>query len=268
MPAISKLNLTPILAVLLATSSFVRAEDPTTLRQRLESKYPLTSINAEGGVVIQGAVLTLQKDGLTAGASSACISDYRSGQITLAHVSKTACSTVMTKFCILFPKSCPVRPTRDFVRGEKLYVITIEVGDDIVFSLVSGAINGATYKAKIRFQPGAEQADQLVAEVFSVAPPDAPPPAAAPTLAPATGPDPEKPAVPAPTASGDEPFAPILPPQAPAPTLTLGSAVDQVVAILGKPAHVIDRGPGKQIYIYNHPDLEITFVDGKVTEVM
>jgi hypothetical protein len=262
MSAIPKLNLTAILAMLLATSSFAKAEDPTALRQRLESKYPLTSINAEGSIVIQGAVLTLQKGGLTAGASSSCTNEYKNDRISLARVSQATCNSKTHYWCKHSPYGCP----REFVAGEKLYVTGIEFGDDIVFSLASDPINSVTYKAKIRFQPGA-QADQSVAEVFSVAPPDAHP-AVAPTTAQASEPGPVTSTVATPTASGDEPFKDILPPQAPAPTLTLGSTVAQVVAILGKPARVIDRSPKEQAYIYNHPDQEITFVDGKVTEVM
>jgi hypothetical protein len=271
MPAIPKLNLTRILAVLLATSSFARAEDPTALRQRLESKYPLTTFNAEGAVVTQGAVLTLQKGGLKAGGSSVCTSDYRDGHFTLDHPSMAACNgdKLNCRLCVYIPHSDAARSaaqaTRAFVAGEKLYLERIDLGDGVAFLLRSDAINGVTYKTKVRFQPGAAQADQLVAEVFSVAPPDAPPSATASESGPGTS------TVATPTSTQEGPQRPLTPPppppDEPPPTLTQGSTVDQVVAILGPPVRILDVGP-KKIYMFNHPDLKITFVDGKITDAI
>ena len=49
-----------------------------------------------------------------------------------------------------------------------------------------------------------------------------------------------------------------------AATVTLGMTPEQVEAVLGKPSKVVDLG-GKNILVY--PDIKITFVDGKVSDV-
>jgi hypothetical protein len=46
--------------------------------------------------------------------------------------------------------------------------------------------------------------------------------------------------------------------------IALGQSIGEVTANLGKPGKVVDLG-SKKIYVY--PDLKITFVDGKVTDV-
>ena len=47
-------------------------------------------------------------------------------------------------------------------------------------------------------------------------------------------------------------------------TITLGQSIDQVTSILGQPKNVVDLGT-KKIYVY--PDLKVTFIDGKVSDV-
>lgn len=47
-------------------------------------------------------------------------------------------------------------------------------------------------------------------------------------------------------------------------TIALGQTIDQVTAIQGAPQKVVDLG-ARKIYVY--PDMKITFVDGKVTDV-
>jgi hypothetical protein len=57
------------------------------------------------------------------------------------------------------------------------------------------------------------------------------------------------------------------PPQAaagPPATVSLGQSIDQVTAILGQPAQVVDLG-AKKIYVY--PSLKITFNNGQVADV-
>jgi hypothetical protein len=302
MRAIPRPNLTAVLAVLLLTSPLVRADDPKDLQQKLESKYTLTTINAEGGVVISGVTLTLKKGGLTAGASSVCTNDYKDGKLALVGASKTTCAAATRKFghlpgISMIPGIGGVAgtaqgaagnaPTRPFVAGEKLWVTKIEVRDVVIFSLISDTINNATYKAEIRFQPAKAaapdlaQADQMIAELFTVTPPDnqqqsgqqaAP---AAPTgqgQAPAGAQDSALAPIAPPPPPQDQ-LAPIPPPPpppdqpaAPPQTVSLGLTIDQVVAILGQPATIADLG-SKKIYTYKNPSLKITFVNGKVTDM-
>jgi len=62
-----------------------------------------------------------------------------------------------------------------------------------------------------------------------------------------------------------EQFVPGSAPQAAEPAVVrLGQTTDEVVAVLGTPLKIVDLG-AKQIYIY--PDMKITFLDGRVTDV-
>jgi len=256
MEPLQKHNMTAVVGILLTTALLGRAEN-STLQQKLESEYALTSINAEGGVVSQGATLTLKKDGLRSGATTACVNEYNVGKIALAGVSKATCNSVGTsagRLCNFIPGGCPVlnndptQATRRFVRGEKFYITRITVADGITFSLISDAIDNVTYKAEIRFKTqDLAQADSLVAEVFSV-----------------TRPDNQQ--------SGQQADPPIVAPPPPPPpppdttpqTVSTGMSIDQAVAILGQPGSIGDFG-SKKIYVY--PQMKLTFVDGKLTDV-
>lgn len=62
---------------------------------------------------------------------------------------------------------------------------------------------------------------------------------------------------------GSGPAAAAAAPRIP-PTISLGQSTDQVIAILGQPAQVVDLG-ARKIYVY--PNLKVTFNDGAVTDV-
>jgi hypothetical protein len=53
-------------------------------------------------------------------------------------------------------------------------------------------------------------------------------------------------------------------PAAPPPTISLGQTPDQVTAALGQPSRIVDLGVKK---IYTYPDMKITFMNGKVSDV-
>jgi hypothetical protein len=295
MRIISISNLLPVLPALLFASQLAMAEDAKAVQQKLEAKYKLTVINAEGGVVTAGATLLL-KMGLTAGPMSTCVSDYKDGKLALASVSKAICNTAGGKASkwtgLPGIKQIPGvgnagsadTGARAFVMGEKLYVTKIEVKDSVNFSLVSDAIqpNNVVYKAEVRFQfpkgtpPDWAKADELAGEVFTISQdnPQAGGGAAggqaqggqAPagqTPAPAAAPPP----APEPQPAALAPIEPPPPPPdaAPPPTLSLGLTIDQVVAILGQPKLIADSGKNKKIYTY--PSLKITFADGKVSDI-
>lgn len=256
----SKATPTALIAVALTACWFGKAQDTKSLEQQLESKYTLTSINAEGGAVTQGVTLTLRKAGLTAGQTSTCVNAYKDGKIGLAGASKGTCgnSHGLLKTLSTIPgigdrvaqAQSAAPATRPFVAGEKLYLTKIEVKDAVVFSLVSDTINNATYKAELKFQmpkgsiPDFAQSERLISEVFTTAPAQTPQTAQA-----------ERP---------PRPLRDIVPPPAPPSTVTLGLTIDQVVAILGQPASIGDLGPKK---VYNYPSEKVTFVDGKVADV-
>jgi hypothetical protein len=71
-----------------------------------------------------------------------------------------------------------------------------------------------------------------------------------------------------PTSAAPAPIAPPPPPaDAPPPqpkTITIGMTRDMVVAIVGQPQKIIDLG-AKEIDVY--PDIKVTYMNGKVTDV-
>lgn len=279
-------NFLLMLPALLTAFQFARAEDAKAAQQELEAKYKLSVINAEGGVVMQGAVLVLKKSGLTAGAMNPCTNDYKDGAIALARLSKAACSSAAGKLSRFgglpginwIPGTASATgvagsgpATRPFVMGEKLYLTKIEVKDTVNFALVSGPINNVSYKAELRLQlpkgtpPDSAKADQLAGEVFSISE-DNSQAGGAPA---GQAPSPTSEAAPAPP---QQPAlapieAPPPPPDAPAvtpPTVSLGMTIQQVVALMGQPKTVADTGKKN---IYSYPGLKITFVDGKVSDI-
>jgi hypothetical protein len=300
MLTIPKFGLTTVPAILIAASSIAGAEDPAALQQKLESKYSLTTINAEGGVVISGATLTLKKPGLIAGAKS-CTLDYKNGALALASISKATCTVGkatsggiggFVRSRIPVPGGTPdPQAARLFVPGEKLWITKITIAADVIgFTLVSDTINNVVYNSVVRVQPqpGATpdfaQADQMISEMFTVTPSDtpqqtaaAPGAGAAPPQVSGASPVPVAPAqnkladIPPPPPAPQDKLPDIAPPPppsdqpaAPPQTLSLGLTIDQVVAILGQPVRIADVGSKK---IYTYKDLKITFVDGKVTDM-
>jgi hypothetical protein len=53
-------------------------------------------------------------------------------------------------------------------------------------------------------------------------------------------------------------------PAGPPPTIALGQTIDQVTAAIGQPAKIVDLGAKK---LYSYPDMKITFMNGKVSDV-
>jgi hypothetical protein len=291
MRAISLTNLPTVLTVLLCFFTVARADDPKVVEQKLESEYTLTTVNAEGGVVTQGVVLTLKKGGLAGGPGSLVVNEYKDGRIAM-----TKASTARKIFGIPGISAIPgaggaagaaAQSSRPFVAGEKVYVTKIEVKDTMALTLVSDPIADVRYQAELKFpiQKGASldlaQAERWITEVFKVAPP--PPadqaqpaaeqaaPAQVSAVAPAAQPlppvePPPPPVDPAATAPIAPPPPPPDEPVAPAQTLSLGQTIDQVVAVLGKPATIADLG-AKKIYTYKNPSVKVTFVNGKVTDM-
>jgi hypothetical protein len=53
-------------------------------------------------------------------------------------------------------------------------------------------------------------------------------------------------------------------PSGPPPPIALGQTTDQVVSAIGQPTRIVDLGAKK---IYSYPDMKITFMNGKVSDV-
>jgi hypothetical protein len=269
------------LAVCALVSSPAIAQDKAALQKKLEATYAVTQATADKtDIVTAGAILVLQKSNLLmtdATKSDINQNKYQDGKITQNAIGKT------TSFLKRLPgANVPGgggSATRTFVKGEKLWVTSINVKDNaVVFELFTDQIGDYRYRALLTFfgkgpLPGEEEVMKTVGEVFTVQPQDSnantqaapadPTPSAAPAAAP---PPPIAPPPPAEAAPAPIPPPPPPPnePAAPPKTISLGQTADQVVAVLGQPDKKAKVGT-KEIYYYK--DLKVTFVNGKVTDV-
>jgi hypothetical protein len=122
--------------------------------------------------------------------------------------------------------------------------------DGVVFTMY----DGAGYYGELKFpfaKNAAPTADQLlitIGEALAVQPAEAPAAAGA---------------VAAQTTVVPPATVPEQPPAA-TPTVSQGMTIDQVIAMMGQPTRVADLGAKK---IYSYPDMKITFVDGKVSDI-
>jgi hypothetical protein len=255
------------------------ASTPASIQQKLESDFTVSKAAADkSDIVTAGAVLVLRKDGLLMSATSAggaASNTYRDGKISQG-IWKIA---KMPGFGGLVSHSGAntTVQTRTFVAGEKFWVTKINVNTDgIIFELLSDPISDVRYCSTLRFPfnkgglPSPDEADTSVGEVFKVDHEEAAaddkgskggkpaPPAAAPTPAPAE-------------AAAPAPMAPIAPPPPPADTpppapktIALKQTRDEVIANFGPPTKVVKLGT-KEIDYY--PDMKVTFVNNKVTDV-
>jgi hypothetical protein len=272
-----------VVAALLLTCSALNAQTPGTpasIQQKLESDFTLSKAAADkSDIVTPGAVLVLKKDGLLMSATttgSAASNTYKDGKISQGMwkiakmpgfgglVSHSGANTTVT--------------TRTFVAGEKFWVTKITVHDDgIVLELLSDPISDVRYYSTLKFPlnkgtlPSPEQADSSVGEVLKVQPDEAADdkgskgdkggkqPAAtnaAPAEAAAPPPAPMAPIAPPPPPTDAAPAAP--------KTIALKQTKDEVQANFGPPTKVVKLGT-KEIDYY--PDMKVTFVNNKVTDV-
>ena len=262
------------------TLSAQTAGTPDSITQKLTSQYALTKATADrSDIVTAGAVLILKKDGLlmsTTTTNAAAGNTYKDGHI--AHgVWKIA---KVPGFGGFMANRGQTVQTRTFVTGEKFWVTKITVHDDgIVFDLFSDPIQDVRYYATLKFPfekgayPSDDQALKSVSEVLDVAPQDNGGDQGQQTAAAGQGGGSAAPP-PAPAAPAEAPPAPMAPIAAPPPpadtpppapkTIALNQTKEQVVASFGQPTKVVKLGT-KEIYYY--PDMKVTFVNNKVTDV-
>jgi hypothetical protein len=270
--------LTPaFLVVAFIGPSLVQAQ--TDLEKKLHDQYSLTKATADRtDIVTAGSVLILQKDSLlmdTVTSNSPLANTYQAGRLTHG-VGDVLKSGVFKHFN---PMAGHNVDTRTFVTGEKFWVTKVTVQPDgVVFDLFSDPVMDVRYYSTLKFAfpkgttPSADQMMATIAEVLKVQPADdsadskdgkkdaAPADKTAAAAAPA-----------APAAPAEAAMAPIAPPPPPADTpppqpktIAIGQTKDQVVAIFGQPTKVINLGT-KEIDVY--PDMKVTFVKGKVSDV-
>jgi hypothetical protein len=272
------------IAVALLLSCFAlnaqTAGTPASIQQKLESDFTVSKAAADkSDIVTAGAVLVLKVDGLLMSATttgSAASNTYRDGKISqgMWKIAK------MPGFGGLVSHSANTTvTTRSFVAGEKFWVTKITVHDDgVVLELLSDPISDVRYYSTLKFPftkgalPAPDQVDTTVGEVLKVQPDDA---AASDDKGAKGGKQPAAGAAAAPAAEAAAPppaaMAPIAPPPPPADTpppapktIALKQTKDEVLANFGPPTKIVKLGT-KEIDYY--PDMKVTFVNNKVTDV-
>lgn len=238
------------------------ADQRAAIQHALDTQFRLTKTTADrSDIVTAGSVLVLHKDGLvmcSLDTPAPPTSTYKGGKLGMGFG-----ATLSWNMQLGGTNSADV-PQRKFVAGEKFWVTGFDVQDDgIVFHLYSDPYQDVRYygNLKVAFgkhsMPPADEVLKTVAEVITAEPDDnaaqsapqqqAPPPAQSQTMAPIPPPPP--------------------PPDAPPPqpkTIKLGMTKDQVTTIFGQPKRIANLGT-KEIDYY--PDMKVTFVKGKVTDV-
>jgi len=231
----------PYVSAVLALTSVVAIARPTAasgwkddLKDSLQKTYTLThrATFSPDRITQEGVVLVVLKQGIAADPSSDLrysVTYVRDGQVGEQGGATAA----------IFNKE----NTRVFKPGERVYVTDIKVGDDYVmlelmscdmFDVVNkGSTKQTRYKAALsfKFDPqflSAADADKVKAVISPVVASEA-------------------------EASAQN-----------TKTISLGQTPEQVEAILGKPAKIVNLGP-KITYIYN--DMKVIFQDGKVADV-
>lgn len=273
----------PISTLLVGACLIANGQDKASIEKKLTSQYALTKTTADrSDIVTAGAVIVLQKDNLLmadATTSNPYQNTYKEGKITQNALGKLA------GFGSRIPGvQKPGGTTRTFVTGEKFWMTKIDVKDNgVAVEVFTDAINDIRYRAVLMFPfqkgtvPPADQVGKAVAEVFKVQPAEdakadgqqqqqapaeqAQPAQAQQAMAPIAPPPPPADAAPAPI---PPPPPPADEPAAPPKTISLGQTKDTVVANFGQPTKIAKVGT-KEIYYY--PDLKVTFVAGKVTDV-
>ena len=231
------------------------------LQEKLNSQFKLTkTTDDKTDVVTAGSVLVLHKDGLLMFSIDTKIpptSTYKDGKLGMGFGATLA--TDMALGQAQPGATVSSVPQRKFVAGEKFWMVASAVKDDgVIFVFYSDPYQDFRYygQLKIPFQkhtvPPADDVMKTIAEVITAQPDDnaaqnSPPPPDTQAMKPIPPPPP--------------------PPDAPPPqpkTISVGQTRDQVVAILGQPQKVVNLKT-KEIDYY--PDMKVTFIGGKVTDV-
>lgn len=274
MPLRKALWLAGILLAAQSGSVFGQNSDvQAALQQKLNSDFALTKTTADrSDIVTAGAVLVLGKDGLMMYATNSPlppVNTYKGGKISqgMGGFGRDLGITMMSRG----KATANDYAKQQYVTGQKVWVTGITVNKDTVsFVLYTDPdANNVRYYGQLNFPlaKGTSADDELktVGEVLTVqadssaagAQSSAPAPIAAPA---------------APADAATQPaMAPIAPPPPPtdapaaAPkTVSLGQTKDQVTAILGQPQRVAHVG-AKEIDYY--PDMKVTYLNGKVSDV-
>ncbi len=238
------------------------------LQQRLKTQFPLTKLKADkSDIVTAGCVLVLQKDGLLLydlTASLSPLNTYKDG-----HISQNAAKKVLRDLGNIWTKKSTYQPDpakKTLVTGEKFWVTSITVQNDgVLFQFITDPYDDGRYSGQLKFPfakgttPTPDEIMKTIAEVLTVQPADGGNAKAQATAADRVAP-----------ASSQTAMAPIAPPPpppdaaAPPKTISIGQSRDTVQASFGQPQKIVHLGTKELDY---YPDMKVTFVNGKVTDV-
>jgi len=230
-----------------------------SLQDQLLAQYQLAKV-VGGSITEPGTVLVLMKDGalgVRTGIPTSPVVTYQDGKLSSAMPPPLPSpQTGQPQPPILTEKD-----TRPLQSGERVYVSNIMVfpqNDMITYTIhecdvCNGVTQPSSYWAVIVFalakgylaSAAVTDVEDIIAQVLTIDTAASAPSQPAPQPA---GPAVEQPA----------------PAEAPPAAIKLGQTIDEVVAILGQPEKTVDLG-AKKIYVY--PDLKITFMNGKVSDV-
>jgi hypothetical protein len=247
---------------------YAQETQKAALEQKLKAQFILTRITADRSDIVKaGSILTLQKNGLQMCSIEAVApidNSYKNGRISTGFGSQMAWGMLLG----LSHQNTAQIPQRKFVAGEKFWFTAYGVQKDgVVLQFYSDPYDNVRYYGQLKFSypkgsiPSADDLMKLIAEAVTAEPMEGadqstPPPDA---VAQYSSPAPSDPAL--------APVAPPPPPDLPPPspkTVALGQTADQVTAVLGSPQKVASLGV-REIYYY--PDVKVTLVGGKVTDV-
>jgi len=238
---------TCLLVALVASTTM--AQSAPTLQEQLSTQYKLARMSSRAGdwtVLEPGTVLEIVRAVAAVPPKSIrlCSSRFENG--SLKEPGSVCLGMDRKRF-------------RYLTVGEKVYPVKMDVNiakDKITMEIVecdscNEGKDSSSYRAEVTFEfskgflanASAGQVEDTIGQVFGISSGDSQPPAQAGGAQPQQAPR-EQPAEPQ--------------------TIRIGMTIDQVVAAMGKPQNIIDL-PTKQIYVY--PNLKITFVNGKVTDV-
>ena len=249
-------------------SLLAQVDPKAAIQQSLVAQYPLTTPTADlSDIVTAGSVVTLRKPGLVMFAAGYGVpgpNAYKGGKISQPFGANFSAGMKLGRRA---PGTNTANvPKRTFVPGEKFWVTAVTVEDDgVMVQVFSDPYGDSRYLGEVKFPyqknspPPPNQILNTVAEVFGVegGGREAPAQPAVEAAAPPRAPDP--------------PMAPIAPPPpppdaAPPPTKTIsvGQTKEEVAATFGPPQKIVKLGV-KEIHYY--PDMKVTFVSGKVSNV-
>lgn len=241
--------------------------DPALLpiKQAITARFPTTHTTGDMKDILRaGAVMVFKKEKMTmystatvrVGLNGHCLPeiDYKDGKLGMSRM--TIFSTTS------MGKPLDAYQSRVFVADEKFWIVDVEVvKDGAILQVLSDPVDDVRYTAwvKVLFPKGQFTADEAIAKISDVMDVDSSSAvqASAPPPAPASEPVQPIKDIPPPPPPPDQP--------APAPkTIAVGQTKDIVTATWGQPSKVIKLA-SKEIFVY--PDMKVTFVAGKVSDV-